>query len=535
MKWRAILLPALIFIASLRPALAVDTPTNIVTRVGDKSVVLHWDQNTDTNLAGYRVYRSSRANGAFSLQDSKLLTSAGFCDLTAVNGRTNFYEIAVVDKKFHESARSAAVAAVANPFANTDQFLDFVQETDFDYFWYLANPTNGLVPDRSEPTSPCSIAAVGFGLTAIGIGIDHGWITRSQGAARVATTLNTFLQGPQGTNETGMMGYKGWFYHFLNMADGSRASASELSSIDTTLLLAGILYDKQYFDGTNAEETSIREMATAIFNRADWTWMSNETNAVCMAWYPVSGFVRNYWGGYCEGMIVYCLGLGSSTTPLPASTWNYWTSGYIWATNYGQTYVNFPPLFSYEFSHCWIDFRNIADSYMASHGTTYFENSRRAALAQVTYCGSSPNPAINVGYSSNVWGLTSSDDPSGYTAHGIPPPGFDNGTIAPTAAAGAIVFTPEFSVPTLNYFYNHYREQLWTAYGFRDAFNPGKGWYDADELGIDQGPVVIMIENYRTERPWKVFMRNPEVQTGLQRAGFVALPLANSRAQAKPE
>jgi hypothetical protein len=310
---------------------------------------------------------------------------------------------------------------------------------------------------------------------------------------------------------------------------------SELSSIDTSLLLAGILYDKQYFNGTNADETSIRTMASEIFNRVNWNFMSNGTNAVAMAWYPNTGFSGSYWVGYCEGMIIYCLGLGTSTTPLPASCWNYWTSGYIWTTNYGQSYVYFPPLFTYEYSHCWIDFRHIADSYMNSHSSTYFENSRRAALAQVTYCSSGPDPAIDVGYSSNVWGLTASDDPNGYASHGIPPDGFDDGTIAPTAAGGSIVFTPEYSEPTLNYFYTHYRPHIWTAYGFRDAFNLGKGWYDVDELGIDQGPIVIMIENYRNQRPWQLFMQNQEVQTGLQRAGFVALPFVNVAAEAQPD
>jgi hypothetical protein len=212
-----------------------------------------------------------------------------------------------------------------------------------------------------------------------------------------------------------------------------------------------------------------------------------------------------------------------------------WTSGYIWTTNYGQEYVYFPPLFTYEYSHCWIDFRHIADSYMNNHSSTYFENSRRAALAQVTYSSSAPDPTIDVGYSSNVWGLTASDDPTGYTSHGTPPSGSDDGTIAPTAAGGAIAFTPEYSEPTLNYFYTHYRPHIWTAYGFRDAFNLGQGWYDVDELGIDQGPIVIMIENYRTQRPWRLFMRNPEVQTGLQRAGFVSLPFMNVTPQAQPD
>jgi hypothetical protein len=529
---RTLILQIATLAACVGPAAAINTPTNLVSRLGDKSIVLHWDQSTDPTLAGYNVYRSASSAEPFTRQNTTLLPSAGFCDLFVTDGQTNFYEVTAVDTRSNESPPSTVLAAAANSFTSTDQFLDYVQETDFDYFWYWANPLNGLIPDRSETSSTASIAAVGFGLTAIGIAIDHGWITRSQGVARVLTTLNTFLQGPQGSNATGVIGCNGWFYHFLDMHTALRAS-SELSSIDTALLLAGILYDKQYFNGTNADETSIRTMASEIFNRVNWTWMANGTNGVSTAWYPTTGFSGGYWIGYCEGMIIYCLGLGTATNPLPASSWNLWTSGYTWATNYGQAYVFYPPLFTYEYSHCWIDFRHIADSYMNNHNSTYFENSRRAALAQVAY--STANPNHEVGYSSNVWGLTASDGPGGYAVHGLPPEGYDDGTISPTAAGGAIAFTPEYSEPTLQYFYTHYRPHIWTAYGFYDAFNLGQGWYDVDELGIDQGPIVIMIENYRTQRPWQLFMQNPEVTNGLQRAGFVSLPFMNLTPQAQPD
>jgi hypothetical protein len=520
--------------ALVRPAAAINTPTNLVSRLGDGSIVIHWDQSTDPTLAGYNVYRGSAVAGPFTIQNTSLLTSAGFCDLKVVNGQTNFYEVTAVDIGSNQSSPAPVLAAVSNPFTNTDQFLDYIQETDFDYFWYWANSLNGLIPDRSETTSTASIAAVGFGLTAIGIAIDHGWITRSQGVARVITTLDTFLDGPQGSAETGVIGYNGWFYHYLYMNTALRAN-SELSSIDTSLLLAGILYDKQYFNGTNADETSIRTMATQIFNNVNWQWMANPNGSggVATAWYPNTGFSGNYWTGYCEGMIIYDLGLGSSTYPLPASAWSVWTNGYSWINNFGQSYVFFPPLFTYEYSHCWIDFRHVADAYMNSHNSTYFENSRRAALAQVAYSVANPNKEVAYG-TTNVWGLTASDDPGGYTSHGITPGGYDNGTIAPTAAGAAIAFTPEYSEPTLNYFYTHYKPHIWTAYGFRDAFNIGQGWYDVDELGIDQGPIVIMIENYRNQRPWQLFMQNPEVTNGLARAGFVSLPFMNITAQVDP-
>jgi len=517
--------------AVLQAAAAPLPPSGLVSRAGDLSIVLHWDRNSESNLSGYRVYRSLTNTGPFTLLTSSLVTAPGYCDLAVSDGQTNYYRVTAVDSSSQESPPSA-LAAMANVFASDDAFLDYVQETSFDYFWYAGNPTNGLVPDRSATGSACSIAAVGFGLTAIGIGIDHGWISRTQGVARVLTTLMTFLQGPQGPGSAGIIGYKGWFYHFLDINTGLRTGSSELSSIDTALLLAGVLDAKQYFNGTSSDETAIRAAADAIFGRVDWNWMSQGTDVLSMGWQPPGQFLTANWIGYDEGMILYCLGLGAATNPLPSSAWSRWTSGYTWGTNYGQAYVQFAPLFGHQYSHCWIDFRHMGDAYMNSHSTTYFENSRRASLAQQAYCTANPNH--QVAYSSNVWGLTACDGPSGYAARGLPPGGLDDGTIAPTAAGGSIAFTPEISVPTLRYFYSHFRLHIWTAYGFRDAFNLGQGWYDTDELGIDQGPIVIMIENYRTQRVWRRFMKNAEPQRGLQRAGFTPLSFMVPQLQAVP-
>jgi hypothetical protein len=530
-----------LLVADSSRSLAIQTPAGVVRLTGDQSVVLHWDPVLDSSLAGYRVYRSTTGpGGPFALQTSSLLTIPGFCDvsLQVVNGQTNFYYVTSVDGSANESVPSVTQAAIPHPFASTNEFLDYVQETSFDYFWYGANPLNGLIPDRSPTASACSIAAVGFGLTAIGIGVDHGWITRTQAVTRVLTTLNTFLNGPQGTNTTGVIGYQGWFYHFLDMKTALR-SGSELSSIDTVLLLAGILYAKQYFDGSNADETSIRTMADAIFNRVDWTFFSQGTDAVAMGWQPGSGFSGfGNWVGYNEAMILYILGLGTATNPLPATAWNRWTTGYIWTITWGQTYLLFPSMYVHQYSHCWIDFRHIADAFMNGHNCTYFENSRRAALSQVAYCSTAPHAA----YSSTIWGLTACDGPGangyqGYALRGIPGTligALDDGTIAPTAAGGSVCFTPEYSVPTLQAFYSRARARIWTSYGFRDAFNIQAGWYDTDNLGIDQGPIVIMIENYRTQRVWQLFMQNAEVQRGLMRAGFVPLPFVALQPQALP-
>jgi hypothetical protein len=520
--------------ASLGQAVALETPNGLVSRVGDQSIVLHWDPTREPGLEGYRVYRSSSSAGPFAVQGSALITSPGYCDLTVVNGQTYYYEVTAVLAASQESPPSSILAATPAPFADDSEFLEYLQQTHFDYFWYLANPNNGLVPDRSAPDSACSIAAVGFGLTAIGVGIDHGWIVRTQGVARVLTTLSTFLNQPQGPGRTGNIGYKGWFYHFLDMNSALRSGA-ELSSIDTALLLAGVLSARQYFDGTDPQETSIRSMADAIFNRVDWNWMARGSNALAMGWFPESGFIANNWVGYNEGSILYLLGLGAATNALPTGSWPTWTSAYNWATDYGLSFVQFAPLFAHQYTQCWIDLRHLADPFMAAHESTYFENSRRASLAQRAYCAA--NPKAEVGYSTNVWGLTACDGPQpvGYAARGAPgPQTLDDGTIAPTAAGGSMPFTPEYSLSTLRYFYSHFRPRIWTAYGFRDSFNLGAQWWDTDELGIDQGPIVLMIENYRTQRPWQLFMQSPEIQRALARAGFVPLPFIASGLRVSP-
>ena len=456
---KRILLPVLPLLLLAPLSKAIQAPTNVVSLTGDQSVVLHWDAVLAANLAGYRVYRSTTgAGGPFSLQTPSLLASPGFCDVSAlvINGKTNFYYVTAVDSSNLESAASVTLPTLPHPFASTNEFLDFMQQAAFDYFWYSANPANGLVPDRSPTPSACSIAAVGFGLTAIGIGVDHGWVTRTQAVARVLTTLNTFLNGPQGSGTSGIIGYQGWFYHFLDMNTALRSGSPECPPLIRCCCWRGFSMPSSTFDGSSADETSIRTTADAIFNRVNWTFFSPDGNSVRMGWLPTTGFSTfGDWIGYDEGMILYILGLGTATNPLPASVWSYWTSGYNWGTAYGQTYVLFPSMYGHQYSHCWVDFRHIADAFMNSHNCTYFENSRRAALSQVAYCSTGPH----VGYSSTVWGITACDTPTGYAYRGIPPAP-DDGTIAPTAAGGSICFTPESSVPTLQAFYSRFRIHL---------------------------------------------------------------------------
>jgi hypothetical protein len=404
-----------------------------------------------------------------------------------------------------------------------DELLDAIQEPAFQFFWNEANPANGLIRDRSQPGSPASIASVGFGLSAICVGADHGWVTRGQAATRVRTTLNTFYTGPQGTAASGTIGFRGFFYHFLDMNTATRFVTwdnVELSSIDSALLMAGILDARQYFDSPDTDEVAIRAMADSLESRMDWTFFRNNTAGVYMGWKPGTGFAGfGLWQGYNEAMILYLLALGSPSHPAPTFVWTTWTSGYNYTTQYGQTYVVFPPLFGHQYSHCWVDFRNIQDLYMRNHTPlNYFENSRRATLAQQAYCIA--NPGGWVGYNDSTWGITASDAPTGYSARGAPPAQNDDGTLAPTAVAGSLPFAWDICLPALRNFYNNY-PSLWGPYGFRDAFNPTANWYDPDYIGIDEGPIVLMIENHRTGKVWNRMMAHPSIQTGLSRAGFL--------------
>ncbi|HTO91756.1 MAG TPA: glucoamylase family protein [Candidatus Sulfotelmatobacter sp.] len=404
----------------------------------------------------------------------------------------------------------------------TDALLDTLQHTAFNYFWNEANPLNGLIKDRSTSDSPCSIASTGFGLSGICVGVDRGWVSRSAAAARVLTTLQTFWNGPQSSIGDGTIGYKGFFYHFLDMNTGLRTWSSELSSIDTALLLAGILDAKQYFDGSDPNEQQIRALADSINQRVDWNFMRNFNQGVLMGWKPGTGFAGfGQWIGYNEAMILYILALGSPTHAVPTNAWARWTSGYVWGSWYGYDFVQFPPLFGHQYSHCWVDFRSIRDAYMTSQSSTYYENTRRATLAQRAYCIA--NPGGFVGYGTDLWGLTAGDGPSGYNARGAPPAQNDDGTIAPTAAITSLIFAPDEVWPVIYNLWNRYRAQMFGPYGFTDGLNPGQNWFDTDVLGIDQGPILLMLENYRTGSIWQRFMRNAEIQNGLTRAGFTQL------------
>jgi len=446
------------------------------------------------------------------------------------------------------AAAQAPAPQVPALYAANAALLDDLSERTFRFFWDTANPANGIVPDRWPTPSFGSIAAVGFGLSAYTIGVDRGYITRAQAAERTLATLRFFRNAPQGPAEQGMTGHKGFFYHFLDMKTGARSSNCELSTVDTALLLGGVLHAQSYFTGADAKEAEIRRLADEIYRRVDWNWAASaRPNAVSLAWDPKTGMSGYDWKGYNEAMLVYVLALGSPTHPLPASAWKDWTSTYdrSWGKVYGQEHLAFPPQFGHQYSHLWIDFRGIQDEYMRKRGIDYFENSRRASYAQQAYAIA--NPEACKGYGKDMWGVTASDGPEdvvvddhgkkrkfiSYAGRGMGH--YDDCTMAPTGAAASIAFAPEIAIPAIAHMRSQYGKELYGKYGFLDAFNPtfdfdlkikhgrrvpGFGWVDTDYLGIDQGPIVGMIANYRDDSVWRVMRGNPYIRAGLLKAGF---------------
>jgi len=428
--------------------------------------------------------------------------------------------------------------------------VDDLERRTFDWFWDSADPKTGLVPDHYPGKSFASIAAVGFGLTAYGIGAERGYITREQAAARTLATLRFFKHAPQNDSEDDAAGYHGFYYHFLDMRSGRRFDRSvELSTIDTTLLFGGVLFAQSYYDRDTPVEREIRALADSLYRAADWPWMQTRAPLISMGWTPGGKFLPSDWRGYCEGMLVYLLALASPTHPVVPDAWQAWSTSNdkTWGTFYGEILLNFAPLFGHQYSQAWVDFRGIHDDWSRRHDIDFFENSRRAAYSQRNYAIA--NPGRWTGYGANVWGLTASNGPGdlrvqdadgahvfrGYLARGA---GLDyiedDGTIAPTAAGGSFSFAPEIVLPALTEMKQRYGQYIYNRYGFVDAFNPSfharaelrtgrvtpMGWADTVQLGIDQGAILLMIENWRSGLVWQVMRKNPYIRKGLTRAGF---------------
>jgi hypothetical protein len=418
----------------------------------------------------------------------------------------------------------------------TRRLLDLQRDT-FGYFIDEANPDNGLIPDNTRDGAPSSIAAVGLALSSYPVGVERGILPREDAVGRTLATLRFFRRSLQGTRPEAT-GYKGFYYHFLDMKTGRRAGRSELSTIDSAILLAGALVAAGYFDGGGPREREIRETAELLYRRADWQWATNRGKSVAHGWSPEAGFLPYRWQGYNEALILYILGLGSPTYPLPEESYATWTATYTWKKLYGFELLYAGPLFIHQLSHLWIDFRGIQDAYMRGQAMDYFENSRRATYVQQAYAIT--NPKKFAGYDAFTWGVTASAGPGdfvrqvrgtrrrfyGYRGRGVPW-GPDDGTLSPWAAVASLPFAPEIVVPTIRNFEEKH-PAMRSRYGFLCSFNPTLsggsgargGWIAEGYYGLDQGPVVLMIENALSGLLWRLMRNCLPVVRGLRRAGF---------------
>jgi hypothetical protein len=418
--------------------------------------------------------------------------------------------------------------------------LESLQRSAFGYFERATNPENGLVADNSRPGSPASIAACGFALSAYPIGVKRGWISRAD-ALRRCLAAARFFHGSDQSGTVEATGCHGFYFHFLAMDSGLRVWRCELSSIDTALLIAGLLTAAAYFDAATAEEAELRRLAQALYERVDWRWAQHDENAVVLGWKPECGFLNYGWQGYNEAILLYVLGLGSPSHPLNADSFEAWTMTYQWENLYGIDFLYAGPLFEHQFSQAWIDFRGIRDGFMREKCSDYFENSRRAVHIQREYA--IRNPRGFADYGQDCWGLSAGEGPSamplevggrrqafyGYCARGVPW-GPDDGTITGSSTLASLVFAPEIALPALRRMF--LREpgagRAVLASGWNATVDAGavglehtaSGWISEGEFALDQGMIVLMIENFLSGEPWRLVRDIPCIRAGLQRAGF---------------
>ena len=435
----------------------------------------------------------------------------------------------------HSSATLARSVLGETAEPTDETWLDGLARAAFGYFLEAVNPANGLVADTSRENSPSSIAVVGFALSTYPVAVERGWMARADAVERSLSVLRFFREsdqsgGPEAT------GFKGFYYHFLDMHTGARVWRSELSMIDSALLIAGALTAGRYFSEDSADEVELRDIVDVLYRRVDWRWAQNGGATISHGWKPDSGFLHYSWHGYSEAIVLYVLALGSPTHPIDGDCFQAWTATYQWENLYGIDLLYAGPLFVHQFSHAWIDFRGIRDRFMREKRCDYFENSRRATEVQREYARR--NPHGFAGYDENCWGLTACDGPShappelarepqplfGYAARGVPY-GPDDGTLAGCAALASLPFAPEVALRAARSMLRRHPEML-SAGRYASSFNPtlagadGGAWVSAGHFGLDQGIVVMMIENHRTQLIWRLMRDCPCVGTGLRRAGF---------------
>ncbi|MBY0358574.1 MAG: hypothetical protein K2W82_11280 [Candidatus Obscuribacterales bacterium] len=426
--------------------------------------------------------------------------------------------------------RHKQLSRLALTLTSNRTLVDFIQQAHFNWFRNNCHRQTGLAPDRDKQDAPASIAATGFALTAFPIAVENAWIEREEAITYTLRTLRTLYRAPQGESKEGQAGCYGFFYHFLDPATCTRATApkfwdSELSTIDTALLMAGVLFCQNYFDKKNAAEAELRELACNLYERVEWNRFVNQYNLILHAWSPERGMWTHVYQGYSEALLLYLLALGSPTHPAPQASWKAYIGKAETGHYAGHTYIKMPgsPLFCYQYPHCWIDFAGIKDDTNRRLGLDYAESSKQMTLAQQAY--GRLNPKGFRSYSALNWGWTACDGPGNYSERGAPE-GHDDGTIAPTAALSSLPFAPDVVMPTARHWLIERPELFDCNKGFVDAFNPGhdpnknSGWVDSERVGIDQGPIVLMLENFKTAMIWRYMQRNIYLRLALQKAGF---------------
>ncbi len=493
----------------------------------DSRIDLHWEPVTlpgDTAPA-YNIYRADAESGPFRKLNAEPHLPNVYSDFLGRNGQTFFYRVTVVRREspLLESPPSGTVAAASRSMTDSE-LLTSVQKATFRYFWDWGHPTSGLARERSTSGNVCTTGGTGFGLMAIMVGAERGFVSRSQ-AVRRTLKIVTFLQEKAER-------YHGAWSHWLDGRTGRTVRFSKFDDggdlVETSFLVQGLLTVRRYFDGADPIEGELRRRATQLWREVQWDWYLRTPGGRKLYWHwsPRYGWKKNHaiGGHFNECMITYLLAIASPTHPIPAACYYEGWVGDPKTYANGKTYygckqwVGRPmggPLFFTHYSFLGFDPRGKRDRFC-----DYFENNRNISLIQRAYCRA--NPKGFKGYSELGWGLTASDDPDGYAAHA--PGRQDNGTLSPTAALAAMPYTPAESIATLKHFYHTYGKRLWGEFGFRDAFNPSRDWFAGSCLAIDQGPIVCMIENHRTGLCWRMFMSNPEIEPMLEAIGWRRTP-----------
>ena len=491
------------------------TPVNVQGFGYEKDLAVEWYHNSETDLAGYKIY--SKSGNDYVLLATIPKEKSYYTSTVPVTGITRYYKVSAFDLTGNESPLSDSIICTTHIMTD-EEFLDMVQRATFRYFYDYGHPVSGLSRERLGSGETVTSGGSGFGVMALLVGIERGYISREEGVARILKILK-FLN-------TDADRFHGAFSHWLNGSNGNVIPFSTIDNggdlVETAYMIQGLFSVRQYFDQQTTAEDSIRNLSTQIINTVEWDWYRRTTSSNYLYWHwsPNYNWQMNMRvQGPNECMIVYLLGIASTTHGVPASLFH---NGWAISSYYvnGGTFYGYPiwvgwdyggPLFFSHYSFLGFDPREKKDSY-----TNYFLNNKNITLVHKAYC--TANPHSFIGYNANCWGLTASDDPTGYRVH---EPTNDNGTISPTAAISSIVYTPQESIDFIKHIYRTYGSSVWGEYGFKDAFNPTQNWYTNSYLAIDQGPIIVMMENYRSGLLWNTFMANPEVQPMLNAIGFV--------------